>query len=428
LKKIVILLLSVLVLQVSAQEKKNVPAKTSWGLSERLRFVSWDNAVTLDGSRKTGNTFTRHRTSAWFNWRPLSALNFRIKVTNEFRYYFTPERDFTIHELIADNFYLQWQNRKVCNFDLTIGRQNIMLGEGFVMMDGHPLDGSRSIYFNAARLDLLLKQNHKLTLFALTQPENDDLLPVINEEKQRLVEQPEKGAGIYYTGKYRSFGLEGYFIHKTVEATNISPISQKLNTIGMRFQAPITARLSVTGEGALQSGKWDTCDQKSWGGYLHADYKIPGHSILKGLTLGAIALSGDDPATPEYEEWNPVFSRWPKWSESYIYTLIPEKGGKVAYWSNFKSIYATVKFKFCLHANLALTYHHLGAFYDIGYLSSRPMGTGTHRGNLFIAKFNYNINKYLSGHLLYETLRPGSFYNDRADSYSWFRFEMLYRL
>ena len=61
------------------------------GLSERLRFVSWDNAITLNDAADAANTFTRHRTSVWADWKPSDNLQFYVKLTNEFRYYFNPD-------------------------------------------------------------------------------------------------------------------------------------------------------------------------------------------------------------------------------------------------------------------------------------------------------------------------------------------------
>ena len=80
------------------------------GLSERLRFVSWDNAITLSDAADAANTFTRHRTSVWADWKPSDNLQFYVKLTNEFRYYFNPDdRDFEINEIIFDNLYLKYQ-------------------------------------------------------------------------------------------------------------------------------------------------------------------------------------------------------------------------------------------------------------------------------------------------------------------------------
>jgi hypothetical protein len=44
------------------------------------------------------------------------------------------------------------------------------------------------------------------------------------------------------------------------------------------------------------------------------------------------------------EGWDPIFSRWPKWSESFIYTFTRES--RPSYWSNMSSLYASLAFDF----------------------------------------------------------------------------------
>ncbi len=146
---------------VQSQNTKNSTLKLSF--SERFRFVSWDNATSLDRTQAKESSFTRHRTSLMAQWIPKPGLELAVKLTNEFRYYFVPEgRDFNLHEVFVDNLYVKSNKPWDLPLSFIIGRQNIMLGEGFLVMDGHPLDGSRSIYFNAARMDLFLNKSNKL--------------------------------------------------------------------------------------------------------------------------------------------------------------------------------------------------------------------------------------------------------------------------
>jgi hypothetical protein len=155
-------------LALRAQENP-IPAESSpfkLSFAERFRFVTWDNAINLDKSNSQASTFTRHRTSITAQWKPTDRLEVLAKLTNEFRYYFQPKgKDFSIHEFFFDNFYIHWKNAAGLPVSLKLGRQNINLGEGFVVMDGHPLDGSRSIYFNAARFDVRLGHDNNLILF-----------------------------------------------------------------------------------------------------------------------------------------------------------------------------------------------------------------------------------------------------------------------
>ncbi|MCK5148697.1 hypothetical protein KAR48_18225 [bacterium] len=423
------LLLILAVLSIPALSNGQEKSKWSFGFTERLRYITWNNAIDLDSNFDDESSFTRHRTCFSANFSPNSSLSIAVKLTNEFRNYFKPDnRDFEIHELILDQLYMDWKRPAGLPLDLKLGRQNMILGEGFVIMDGHPLDGSRSIYFNGGRMDLHLTDSHKITLFGVRQNITDDILPVINDQDQRLIEQPEEGFGLYYSGRHGKVGLDLYAIRKNILGVTVTQLpGSAINTIGLRSVIPVFPALSVTAEAAYQAGTYNSVDRKAWGGYFHADYIMKQALPFPAtITLGGIGLSGDDPDTKQWEGWDPLFSRWPKWSESYIYTLIREFGRRVAYWSNFTSIYAGMTFKVAEPVQIKLQIHRLGAMHESITSSGFPGGGGLSRGTLFIAKMNYQLNKQLSGHVLFETFSPGNYYAGNLDSYHWFRCELLY--
>ena len=176
--------------------------------------------------------------------------------------------------------------------------------------------------------------------------------------------------------------------------TRLWPVAGTVNTFGARVQTPVLGPLSLTAEGALQSGSYGAEGRSAYGAIAHLDcsprWDVP---YLKTLTLGTVLLSGDDPATGRMEGWDPVFSRWPKWSEGYIYTLSRES--RVAYWSNLDSIYGSLAFVFGAKANGTLTVHRLGA--AKARPGGFPGGTGLDRGTLIVARLNFIISKYAPG-------------------------------
>jgi hypothetical protein len=393
-------------------------------ISHRIRFVTWDNAIHLDEDAGSASTFNRHRTSLGLRFTPSQRWEAVLKVTNEFRIYHKPKgREFNINEFFVDNFYIKGKPFSI-PLTITAGRQNIMLGEGFVVMDGHPLDGSRSIYFNALRMDFSPARGHNLTAFYSYQPVTDTWMPVLNDRSQPLIEQPEEGFGLYYTGELGRKGLEVYLIRKIIRATEGRPIHSLFDTFGSRWTLPLGQGYSLTGEAAYQGGSYGDFDRSAFGGYAHLDLSLPEGSPLPGvLTLGGLFLSGDDPDTENMEGWDPLFSRWPKWSESFIYTLIPEYGGRVAYWSNLASLYSTVNLRLGSAAALLLTYHRLSAHRR--RKAEGFFGTGRTRGDLFITKLNLKLTTHLTAHILWERFIPGNYYWEGADRYHWFRIEMM---
>lgn len=403
-------------------------SKFKISFSERLRLETWNNTIGFDSSLDDANTYTRTRTSLTADWKPIGSLEFICKITNEFRYYFAPDdRDFTINEFFFDQLYVKAINPFGLEASLTLGRQNMSFGEGFVIMDGGPLDGSRSAYFNGIRLDYTICPQNSFSVFYVYQPVTDRLLPVINDQEQKMVEQPEEGYGLLFSGSLQGIKYEPYYIHKNIYETSTLKEESSIETVGLRFVSPIIDGLELTGEGALQWGGKDIYDREAFGGYFHFDYKTGGSVPLPDLiTLGGIYLTGDDPSTTKCEGWDPLFSRWPKWSESLIYAFIRES--KVAYWSNFKSLYATLRFQVWKDANLNLTYHLLGADEPSASTNAFPGGGGTDRGGLFIARLNFKIMQELNGHFVWEHLAPGDFYKDDADGYDWFRMELFFQI
>ncbi|MCP4684173.1 MAG: hypothetical protein GY867_01895 [bacterium] len=406
----------------------NIHPRIRVSFSERFRLVSWDNAIHLEDAAEGAATFTRHRTSLMGQWFATERVELALKVTNEFRYHFVPQdREFSFDEIFIDQLYVKWATGKFLPGTLTLGRQNIILGEGFVVMDGHPLDGSRSIYHNAARFDWKVAENSRLTLFCTYQPEFDETLPIIHESDQQLIEQPEMGIGAYYHWRHNDLDLQAYFIRKNVQPGEMRRVKSRINTLGVRGQHPLTTKLSITGEGACQFGDYGEVDRSAFGGYAHADYKADLKGPLpKKITLGALYLSGDDPGTEDNENWDPLFSRWPKWSESYIYTQVREDG--VAYWTNCASLYGRVEFDVAQGVALGLDYHHLMAPEHADASVPFPGGAGRNRGDLVIGMLKYRVNQQLTGHILWESFTPGSYYFSQANGYAWARVEFLLKL
>ncbi|MEW5925512.1 MAG: hypothetical protein AB1746_16140 [Candidatus Zixiibacteriota bacterium] len=419
-----------------ANPTKEYP-KVKFGFSERLRLVTWDNTITLREEADGTNTFTRHRTSVMGQLFINPDLEFALKLTDEFRYYFAPtDREFNLDEIFVDQLYIKWHNKHYLPGTLTLGRQNILLGELFTLMDGSPLDGSRCIYFNAARYDWNINKNWLLTLAYVYQDTTDDFLPVINERHQKLIEQPEEGIVAYFTGQFpgemsKSI-YDAYFIRKNIKRTVEGTSESNINTIGSRGEVRFNDGWLLAGEAAFQFGKMREpdrdYDRRAFGGYFHVDYSIDlDENFNQTAVLGGIYLSGNDRGSMNNENWDPLFARWPKWSESYIYTQINEGG--VADWTNLASIYGRVIYKFGEKFNFNLDYFYIRAIYALSeFSSSPPFGSGLNRGTLIIGKLNYRIDEHMTGHFLWEWFQPGDFYFDYADNYSWVRAELMYSL
>ncbi len=419
---------------------QNNESTLKFNFSERFRMVMWDNAIDLNDAGTSNQNFARIKTSFGMNYKPNSDLEFNLKLTNEFRYYFTPSTaDLHLNEIFIEQLYVKLHNNTLLPGNLTVGRQNIMLGEGFTVFDGYAGDGSRSAYFNAIRYDWLYDAKNTFTGFFAYQP-TEDFLPVINgkdidpsfqgKDSYAMVEQSEKTAALYYIGKLEKNEIHGYGIWKHIDfdGTKVVPKSDIL-TIGSRVKLATSEQTNITAEAAYQFGSYGDYDRAAYAGYAYLTIlpKIKESYLPQLINIGTFLLSGNDLSTDNYEGWEPIYSRWPKWSESLIYTSLKENQGRVAYWSNMLSIYLQTKFQLGNGFALDLNYYQLFAMQETAKTTFLS-GSGKNRGGLITSKLSYKISDTVTGHIVWENFTPGNFYFDGADGFNWARMEFLFQI
>lgn len=136
------------------------------------------------------------------------------------------------------------------------------------------------------------------------------------------------------------------------------------------------------------------------------------------LSAGYVYLSGNKQGTLKHEGWNPLWCRFPIYSELYAQAFTYESGN--SYWTNLAmyrigiSLVPVKKAKFNLNYSL-LRANEFVAANATGNLS----GTGKNRGQLIIGKLDYMFNKNVTAYLLgeYFIQNKGSkgFYTSDAD-------------
>lgn len=433
-KALIIVIFALFAFEIYGQTVSEKPSKITFSFTERIRLEAWDNTTDLNNLGTANNAYMRFRTSVGMQWKVTDDLLFNAKVTNEFRKYIAPKTNrFHWNELFFDNLYMKVSN--ILPGTLIIGRQDISLGEGFIIKDGTPGDGSRSVYFNAVKFDWMIDKTNTLTLLAMYQPYEDNIFPILNgldietssqsQNSYRVEEQTESGAGAYYSGDFGKTNVQGYYFWKNIkfDEKKIVPESA-IHTFGSRIKTSFADALTFTGEAALQFGTFGAFNRSAYGGYAYLDYKTSLEPALlpKTATVGTIVLSGDDVSTTDYEGWDPLFSRWPKWSDSYVYTQGKEFG-RTSYWSNLFDLYFKLEFSLMKDLDLTLQ-HHILTSLQKSVKTSLLSGDGTSRGNLSIVKLGYKMSPNVNGRIIWEYLEPGSYYFKGADNYNWFQIEM----
>lgn len=419
----------------SAAQAQDEPAFT-WGFAERIRQEYLGNVYDLDAEAGDVTNYLRLRSQLQASWIPARGWKVGVVLNNEHRHWFKStkgleDEDFEIDEFIVENLYVSAEGIGGSPLGFVAGRQNIIYGEGFLFMDGGPLDGSRTGYFNAIRAKASFGKR-SIEMHLLKNPEWDHYLPVVNCLYKPLIEYEETGAGLYYTDdSFEGRRIEAYYLFKNEKGERDPLPESDIHTIGARISGKFGERFVYAAELAVQAGDRGGEGRKAAGGYAHGtwSFPVPLKPAVKG---GLIYLSGDDPATSDYEGWNPLYSRWPKWSDLYIYTLGAHENG-AAYWDNLMAPNLGVSIKPAGAITLEATVYFMTAPEDDpdsapGVATPDPIfGEGGYRGTLSNIKLTWSAKKYLFGHLQWERFVPGDYYFGGADAADFLRCEFNFR-
>lgn len=398
--------------------------KFDYGASLRLRQEYFENAWDFRSSSpffQNVDNYFRIKASLWGKWNFTDNISLFAKLTTEPDIYLvtgprsplSKGKYVNDNEGIFDNLYLDVKNIFSLPLDLRLGRQDFLFthGEGFIILDGTPYDGSRTTYFNAAKLTWRIDEKNSVDLIYISDPRRDIYLPVINDLTRQLNTSDERAIVLYGKTKPSSmFSLEPYYIYKTESSYTKGAIftpTLGLHTFGARA---VFSRdtWKVRGELAGQTGKYEGGrDREGLGGYAYLTKSFPQTMWKPSLEFGFAYLSGDDPNTAKNENWDPIFSRWPWISELYLFAYAVE-GGEPAYWTNTQVYRTNLSLALTPKVKLDLAYNYLRA----NEIPNNPafFGTGKERGHLPQCILNWKLNKNLDGHLWIEYFIPGSFH------------------
>ncbi|HTZ19221.1 MAG TPA: alginate export family protein, partial [Dissulfurispiraceae bacterium] len=452
LAKVFLLLLSaVLFVPPAFADETATDIKFSYGASLRLRQEIWDNVVDLNTAQKDRNFF-RLRASVWGKLDAGQNWDLYSRITTEPKYYGGPFHNAIIEggqtkashnqyldpdEVIFDNLYASGKKLLNGKIDIRVGRQDFLspsdiYGEGFLLMDGTPGDGSRTFYFNAAKLRFNITPDNSIDFVYIADSKTDVFLPSIHpavsgnvlyvDNKKLLTTSDEHAFMIYSRNKIgQNFTFDPYYIRKqeagfTFPVGTIVNPNLILNTIGGRatFQSE---GWRAKAEIARQFGHYEgtpsdmTGNQRTGlGGYAFGGYKFEKTLYKPEFDLGVVYLSGDNPnKTDRRTAWDPLFSRNPYWNELYIYTLVNETARRYAgpipgYWTNMVIYMIKGKVNFTDKTSLTMTYQYLTAPDSTSNATvinsaNEFSNTGKVRGSLPTAILNHTFNKYLDGML-----------------------------
>lgn len=416
-------------------EVKNPVPWFNWGADLRLRHEYHDNAITLDDDAPGHEwSYGRYRGRVWASVAPCKEFDFNTRLTWEGRYWWNPDarEGWDGSEIVVD----QLNGRvRLPDIGLTavVGRQDIILGDGWLVLDGTPLDGSRTIYFDAARASVDFKEIKTRIdgIYIQQYADSEEWISPISSDNLAVTEQDERGVILYATNKsLANTQIDGYFMWKSNDRVLPNGDEGDIYTVGSRVAHAFNQNWSARAEGAYQWGNRENIAMfgpggqsvSAWGFNSRLTYSF-NDQWKNQIHFGYEFLSGDDPDTGRNEQWNPLWARWPQWSELYIYTYASET--RIAEVTNLHRLnvgwQGTPTSKIDLLANYHVLFADENTFGDRAGFSSG----GDLRGHLFTALLRYKLNRHLAGHLLGEYFIPGNYYPDaRQDEAVFLRAEL----
>lgn len=396
------------------------------GFEERARTEYWLDVGDLRRPPSDARHQWRFRTRLWAKVAS-ERTDLAVGLDNESRKSALPRSALTLDETIFETLYLE--HRFPGGVSARAGRQNLARGDGFLLMDGGPLDGSRAAYVNALDLSWA-RGSRRVDLLLVSDPDRDQYLPPIHDRHKPLIEWDERAVGLYATdaGPARTT-LDIYWFFKSETGdgrASSNPARQgdrRFHTVGTRALREFAGDWTLAFEFAGQLGRQEPgADVRAWGGQAWLRRSYPRLSDRPSFTLGGVVLSGDDPATAANEGWDPLFSRFPRWSELYAYSLAKERGA--AYWTNLWMGFAEFSVAPASPLELRFACRHLGAFHRFAG-SPFVFSDGRRRGELFAARADVRLGGHWRAHALGEWMAPGGFY--ARDVAAWFaRAEVSY--
>lgn len=425
------------------QEVKNPTDWLTWGADLRLRNEYLGNAATGTQNALTHERdYFRFRGRIYATIKPVEKLSLNVRVSAEPRQWMKGGRqarpdpwsgnhmDWT--EGIIDNLNVKITEPFDLPVSLTLGRQDIFFGDPldwWLVADATPLDGSRTFFFDAARLTLNLKeQKTTVDLVYIDQSAmNDRWLPPIRHLEKPLIDQDERGFIAYLSNKsIEKMQIDAYFMYKNdnrnykIADRGLLPgffsNDGDLYTFGGKLSGMLTPHWKYMVEGAYQVGRIDrgntgiAKDVDAFGARARLAYLFK-DKMNSQVRFNWEYISGDDPNTvDEYEGFDLLWGRWPRWSELYIYTYAPE----VRAADNGNVHRFGPGFEFTPVKNLTFNADYNALFAAQSWSTGRfPISTGDFRGHYLQTVLKYKFNQHLSGHLWGEYIWAGDFYATR---------------
>ena len=403
----------------------------------RIRLEGYDRPVVDPDMAKMDQgpaySYLRVRTRAWLGVRVEDWMKFNLRLVNRTQVYSSRPGDNGAgpaswefpDETIYDQLNLQLLNIADSDWSLTIGRQDLPLGNGMIFLEGTPYDQGRTIYFDGVSATLK-KERDTLKLFAFHNSYRDRTV-VINDQERRLSRGDIFTAGAYWTHTFsKMFNTDLYYFYADVlddATTDKGDDDDDFHTAGLRLFGALHEQVDYSLEYAREYGHKQVNDFSMANSLVDArlTLKAPKDTLFSpSVLLQYTYFAGDDPGTGnEFEGWDPIFASYPIFREELLPVML--RGN----WTNLHQPRIEGRLAVNKCWSVAASYAYLLADEnDLPCVAGGGNGGSTF-GQLVSAFVDYKPCPYVSFALEVAEFFPGNYWND-GDNSTWGRFQTTF--
>jgi len=393
-----------------------------WGADLRFRdeyfnSTGLDSHSPLTGTKADETNWQRIRARWWTTVTPVKDVDLNLRITWEGRHWSAPDGTPTWakEQVIFDTLNLKFTNFLGTPLTMVLGRQDIILGDGWLVQDGTALDGSRTAFFDAARFSYAIPDASTVVdlIFIDNKHRGDAIVPPLLSFKTNLIEQDERGLVLWVANRsLPNTEMDGYYIYKDSDSvTGVSGTEDSfIHTFGARIAGDLSDHWKYRAEGATQFGRRNDQYLRAFGFNSRLTYLLK-DAPNNQFRVSYEYLSGDDPHTTGTNEgWVPLWGRWTQYSELYGPMISATGEGRASEYSNLHRLAFGWTCNPTKKLELNADYHLLFAPQNPKAGTSGFSESGAFRGQLLKFLANYTFTKHLKGHILTEFFFPGNYY------------------
>ncbi len=417
----------------------------SVGGDVQVRLTRFDRDVaSQDGALANGPAleYLRVRERVWGCFDLAENAMINVRLVNRWQYFSSRHEDNSAQdgsrwtfpdELVVDQLNLTVDNIMNGNWSAVIGRQDIMLGNGMVILEGTPYDQGRTIYFDGITAKYQDGCN-TLTLLALYNEWKDSTV-FVNDQNRRLRRGDTGVFGAYWTHNFSEvFNTDVYGLWIDIdddrdgaaepdEYNHDADENARFAIVGARVFGSPHEQIDYSLEMATQRGKTRANDLDMTGTMIDARLTLKageGVAMAPSLDLQYSMFSGDDPASnDEYEGWHMAFAEYPVWREE----LLPITFN--ANWSNLSQYRTALNLQLADTENYNLKCQIAAAHLTADY-GENGTGGGSVAGQIYSAFADLALKKYpVTFALEMAQFEPGNYFND-GHTADWVRLQAIY--